>query len=284
MATISGHIYTKNNSGQIDKFVPIINSSEVKHGLDTVENVLDDTINAVETEIESGTETITGPVIETYTGSNSWSFGFRIYDSNYSSMYNCFIDDNITSITTNTLYTSSQFTVSNTTGFGISFGKGNEEYWEVMANGTYEWDTEFTISNSPYAEDSNNPGMGLISVSELPSIGQSKIFYATCYCNYGINLVEEEYTGTDIKFTITNVDGTNYTLSFIWEKTEIVTVTTKSLKTTITKNDGTTASTISPISGLLQNMNINSNQNLENAIITLTSVPAYIEINDTSIS
>ena len=281
MATVFGHIYTKNNSGQIDKFVPILDSSEIRHDDGNVETVLNNSAKFVETEIESETETTTGPVIETYDG-----YGFYINDNNWNILYDSvseYYGTPIESITTHTLYTSSTFLISsNITGIYISTESfNNEPMYTVMPNGTYNWIVSFTVSNSPYAEDSNNPGAGIISVSELPSIGQSKIFYPTVEYDPRSNTATE-YTGTDIKFTITNVDGTNYTLSFIWEKTENADVTVKSLKTTVIKNDDTTAEVSNELSGLLQNGNITIEQKLVNAVFSLTSVPAYIEINDTN--
>lgn len=135
----------------------------------------------------------------------------------------------------------------NSTGFRLEF------YKDYNVNNTNAVTSNLSaagITNSPYSGDN-----GYVSWNELPSIGNSKYFYANVNIVFGSGnpTFTELSVPNNMKFTVTNIDDTNYKIDFVYETQ----VTVKKLQTTVVRNDDTTEIETKPISGLLQNVVFN---------------------------
>lgn len=188
-------------------------------------------VKSVKTELETKSGTYTHNIEETI----PFRFGIQYYNNGE------YIDvtdgSNVCYITTNELFsipTINDFQYVENSFFGIYCANdGSQQEFGVAYN---------------YVEGSDDINF-LLPMSELPSIAQSKDFYI----NYTNN---SPYTNRDMKFVITNVDGTNYTFSFLYEKTEEITTTKKEIKSTTTRNNDNEDVENNVLSGLLQTVDV----------------------------
>lgn len=146
-----------------------------------------------------------------------------------------------------TVYSATVTPDKENTGFMLAFYK---DYNVNNVNAVVSNLSAAGVTNSPYSGTN-----GYVSWDELPSIGISKDFYASANMIYGSGnpTITELSVPNNMKFTVTNIDDTNYKIDFVYE----LQVTVKKLQTTVVRNDDTTEIETKPISGLLQNVVFN---------------------------
>ena len=156
---------------------------------------------------------------------------------------------------------------------GASFYKNEEIDKECPGNTLLMLGSSY-ISNSPYITVNENE-----IPFEHPEIGSSTTIYFDAWQNdaYNDNWDGEyhEMEHLDKSITIERLSATNYRLSFYWETIRDVTVektiTKKKLNTIVERVDGTSSSTSTQITGILQDVDINVSRRLETEISQIKS-------------